>query len=301
MVAPEYAQHEHTKQYAVNEYVSGRERCDEGDDVNCSGRKTLRETCSIQEEEGERMMMMIGESTRETMIGMCKKIKVGRAARESLLLAEIRAFDKWRMLRETETVVKSFDGFGVREDVVHVRRMCMECPKTREEIEDEEMRLRMHAEHKAALLHRISGKDAVPSDYVLDDVRVRIGSSTAARNGKALERCGVTHVLNVSAIVPSYFRNDGIEYLKIPIFDDGSIDIQTYFEEAFEFMDQGCRDGCVLVHCCAGQSRSVAFVIGYLMSRRGMTYEEAFGHVKRVRVCASPNEGFVEQLKRKNV
>lgn len=228
-----------------------------------------------------------------------KKLKnmVGRAARESLLLADIRAFDKWERLRETETVVKTFDGYRVREDVIHVRRMCMECPKSREEIEDEELRLRMHAEHKAALLHRLSGKDAVPSEYVMDDVRVRIGSSTAARNCKALERCGVTHVLNVSAIVPLYFVDDGIEYLKIPIFDDGNVDIRTYFEQAFEFIDQGCEHGCVLVHCCAGQSRSVAFVIGYLMSRKGMSYEDALGHVKRVRACAAPNEGFVQQLK----
>ncbi len=228
-----------------------------------------------------------------------KKMKnmVGRATRESLLLADIRAFDKWNMLRETKTIVKMFDGFNVREEVLDLRRMCMECPKTKEEVEDEEMRLRIHAEHKAALLHRISGKDSVPSDYVLDDVRVRIGSNTAARNLKALRRCGVTHVLNVSTIVPSYFGEDGIQYLKIPIFDDGSIDIRAYFGEAFEFLDQGCQHGCVLVHCCAGQSRSVAFVIGYLMSRKGMSYDEAFSHVKRVRMCAAPNEGFMEQLK----
>lgn len=246
------------------------------------GTKTMRESVVVNKD-----------------ILVVKKLKnmVGRAARESLLLADIRAFDKWERLRETETVVKTFDGYRVREDVIHVRRMCMECPKSREEIEDEELRLRMHAEHKAALLHRLSGKDAVPSEYVMDDVRVRIGSSTAARNCKALERCGVTHVLNVSAIVPLYFVGDGIEYLKIPIFDDGNVDIRTYFEQAFEFIDQGCAHGCVLVHCCAGQSRSVAFVIGYLMSRKGMSYEDAFGHVKRVRACAAPNEGFVQQLK----
>lgn len=251
-------------------------------------KKKTRRKYRVSVDGGDRSVGMASAAStrRRTVVG-----------RESLLLADIRAFDKWNMLRETETVIKTFDGYGIRKEVVHLRQMYMACPKSREEIEDEETRLKIHAEQKAALLHRLSGKDAIPSDYVMDDVPVRIGSSTAARNGKALGRCGVTHVLNVSAIVPSYFRDDGIEYLKIPIFDDENVDIRRYFDQAFAFMDQGCQHGCVLVHCCAGQSRSVAFVIGYLMSRKGMRFEEALGHVKRVRTCAAPNVGFVKQLK----
>lgn len=228
--------------------------------------------------------------------GLWKMERVSHKAQESLLLADIRAFDKWRMLRETETVVKTFDGYDVRKDIVNVRQMCMASPKTKEEMEEEEMRLKIHAEQKAALLHRLRGKDAVPSEYVTDNVRVCLGSSTAARNLKALERCGVTHVLNISAIVPCYFVNLGVEYMKIPVFDDDAVDIVQYFPEAFDFIDEGCKQGCVFVHCCAGQSRSVAFVIGYLMSRKGMDFEKAWRHVKGVRACAAPNEGFLRQL-----
>lgn len=273
-----------------------------GDSGECSGRSEVHHGTECISGCGRKTVRQ-GENVVGNNPLAVKKMKnmLGHATRESLLLADIRAFDKWNMLRETETVVKTFDGFQIRNDVIHLRRVCMESPQTREEVEAEEMRLRIHAEHKAALLHRISGRDSFPSDYVLDDVRVRIGSSTAARNFDALLWCGVTHVLNVSAIVPSYFREDGIQYMKIPIFDDGHIDIRQYFEEAFEFLDQGCRQGCVLVHCCAGQSRSVAFVIGYLMSRKGMSYEDAFDRVKRVRTCAAPNEGFIQQLKGNNM
>ena len=47
--------------------------------------------------------------------------------------------------------------------------------------------------------------------------------------------------------------------------------IEQHFETAFQFIE---RHNCVLVHCAAGVSRSPTIVIGYLMSRKGMTLRE---------------------------
>jgi hypothetical protein len=226
-------------------------------------------------------------------------VGISRQRLQQLLLAEIRAFNKFERLRETETVVTTLLG---EKHVVNVRKMCLE-QRSKEEMEEEEMRLKLHAEQKAALLRRWSGKDADPSEAVYDGLRVYVGSSSTARNGKALKKIGVTHILNASAIVPCYFEVEQgpgslkAEYLKIPIFDDESIDIRQYFHQVFEFIDQGSEHGSVLVHCCAGQSRSVAFVLAYLMYRYGIGLDEALASVRVVRPCAAPNEGFMKQLR----
>lgn len=47
-----------------------------------------------------------------------------------------------------------------------------------------------------------------------------------------------------------------------------------------------------------GISRSVSVVIGYLMSEKNMSYEEAIEYVKKKRPISDPNDGFVVQLKK---
>ena len=53
----------------------------------------------------------------------------------------------------------------------------------------------------------------------------------------------------------------------------------------------------VLVHCHAGQSRSVAIVAAYLMRLEGLSFEETMDVIKQANPHANPNEGFREQLK----
>lgn len=215
-------------------------------------------------------------------------------ASHALLLADIRAFDKSN-LRETPTVVTNVLGDKRVEYIGReVLRQVSELEKR-----EEETRLKIHAARKAALLRSLSGRD-VPSKGVMG-LPLFVGSSGAARNLKGLRKRGVTHVVNASAIVPCYFMNNpnvAVSYLKIPIFDDGSVDIVSYFEEVHAFIEQGwCSGhGGVLVHCCAGQSRSVAFVMSYLMKKKGLSVDEALRAVQEVRPSAMPNEGFMSQL-----
>lgn len=215
-------------------------------------------------------------------------------ASHALLLADIRAFDKSR-LRETPTVVTNVLGEKwVEYPGREVLRQVSELEKR-----EEETRLKIHAARKAALLRSLSGRDVMPSKGVMG-LPLFVGSSGAARNVKGLRKRGVTHVVNASAIVPCYFMNNpngAFSYLKIPIFDDGSVDIVSYFEEVHAFMEQGLSGhGGVLVHCCAGHSRSVAFVMSYLMWKKGLDVDEALRAVQEVRPSAMPNEGFMNQL-----
>ena len=56
------------------------------------------------------------------------------------------------------------------------------------------------------------------------------------------------------------------------------------------------RHGRVLVHCFAGQSRSAALTMAYLMAREGLGLLDAWAVARAARPCARPNPGFLAQL-----
>ncbi|ETO26616.1 hypothetical protein RFI_10521 [Reticulomyxa filosa] len=57
------------------------------------------------------------------------------------------------------------------------------------------------------------------------------------------------------------------------------------------------KDHSVLVHCARGKSRSVTIVIGYIMWKHRMSFENAYHFVKQKRKIISINAGFEKQLK----
>lgn len=65
-------------------------------------------------------------------------------------------------------------------------------------------------------------------------------------------------------------------YLYIPGVDHERFDLSQYFDEAIQFIDRSLKDTNILVHCMAGVSRSVTFVLAYLMKHHGMSYRQAF-------------------------
>ena len=121
------------------------------------------------------------------------------------------------------------------------------------------------------------------------------GSQDVAANWDILEKYKVTHILNVATWVNNSFPKN-IKYKNLNIMDTVDFHILPYFDVAFPFIDEGRREGCVLVHCNAGISRAATFSIGYLMKTEGMTFLEAFKHVKEKRPSAWPNSGFKVQL-----
>ena len=54
--------------------------------------------------------------------------------------------------------------------------------------------------------------------------------------------------------------------------------------------------GVVLVHCMYGISRSVAFVIAYLIKYKNYSVDEALKFLMKKRNKINPNKGFLEQL-----
>ncbi|KAI1898168.1 hypothetical protein AGOR_G00069570 [Albula goreensis] len=124
-----------------------------------------------------------------------------------------------------------------------------------------------------------------------------LASQDAAQDFGTLRKFKVTHILNVAYGVENAFP-DLFIYKTLSILDLPDTVITSYFKECSEFIDQALAEkGVVLVHCNAGTSRSAAVVIGYLMSKDGMAFDDAFASVKVARPAICPNPGFLEQLK----
>ncbi|XP_017291112.1 dual specificity protein phosphatase 19 isoform X3 [Kryptolebias marmoratus] len=123
-----------------------------------------------------------------------------------------------------------------------------------------------------------------------------LASQDAAHDIDTLQRWKVSHVLNVAYGVSNLFP-DQMVYKTLQILDLPVTEITSYLQECSAFIDQAReQDGVVLVHCNAGVSRSSSVVIGYLMLREGLTFDDAYSQVKLARPSIRPNPGFYEQL-----
>ena len=134
--------------------------------------------------------------------------------------------------------------------------------------------------------------------------KLYLSGSAGAENLSQLLELGITHILNITDLIPNYFQDELDEhgeqllsYMNIAIPDCGSIQISNYFTSAFEFIDTAIDfKGRVLIHCFAGKSRSATIVIGYIMKRTKWTFQEAMKYVQSCREIIEPNFGFCTQL-----
>ncbi|XP_027332497.1 dual specificity protein phosphatase 1-like isoform X2 [Abrus precatorius] len=107
------------------------------------------------------------------------------------------------------------------------------------------------------------------------DEGLYLGSVGAATNKFALKKFNITHILTVAGKLPPAHPGDFV----------------------YKVIDARRHGGGVLVHCFAGRSRSVTVIVAYLMKTRGMCFSEALRYVESKRPAASPNRGFIDQLK----
>ena len=121
---------------------------------------------------------------------------------------------------------------------------------------------------------------------------------SAAMEKNKLKREGVKTVLTVAiGLNIQYNPASGIKHYTYPAFDIESFDLSKYFEETYEAIESGLKNGGVLVHCAAGISRSATIVIAYLMKKNKWSYQEAYNFVRKKRNVICPNSGFVRQLR----
>ena len=111
----------------------------------------------------------------------------------------------------------------------------------------------------------------------------------------------ITHLLTIAEELDlsKEASSQNIEYKRIPACDYSCFELQPYFPEITDFIHQSLSSqGIIIVHCLMGVSRSATAVIAYLIRFKGLTADKAYDLVREKRTVASPNDGFLNQLKK---
>ncbi len=122
-----------------------------------------------------------------------------------------------------------------------------------------------------------------------------VGSIHAAFNQEVIYERGITHVLNASGLPATFPRR--FTYLGVDIRDKEDANLLSAIAATNMFIEAGVEKGGVLVHCLGGHSRSPAFIIAYLMSSSGYSFDHAYEVLRHARPVASINRGFEYQLR----
>ena len=104
---------------------------------------------------------------------------------------------------------------------------------------------------------------------------------------EVLQKLRIKYVVNATAQLKN-FHEGSLSYIKINEKDKEGVDLSPYFDQVTDFIAAGLATGSgVLVHCVAGASRSVTFVLAYLMCPKGerLCLKDAFDFVKARRRC----------------
>lgn len=133
---------------------------------------------------------------------------------------------------------------------------------------------------------------------------------------------GITHLVSIGCPPPDDPTGGVriVETLRLELEDEDDGDLLTQIPDTVAFIrvglsarqrgsppgetsGDGAADapgkkivGGVLVHCHAGQSRSVAVAMAHVMRARGLEVAEALRVVQKNNPAASPNAGFIAQL-----
>jgi hypothetical protein len=119
-----------------------------------------------------------------------------------------------------------------------------------------------------------------------------LGDRETARNLKRLQEAGVTHVVNCANELPNY-HDEHLVYLALKLHDPDP-ELRKHLVSVCAFIDQGRRQGGVLVHCFAAISRSPTVVLAYLC-HLGDSLEQAALRLGQV-AWTDPDWQFLRQL-----
>ncbi len=90
---------------------------------------------------------------------------------------------------------------------------------------------------------------------------------------------------------------DDLHYLVLDFPDSADQNLLDAFDAAHAFISEAHEaGGAVLIHCMAGQSRSVTVALSYIMKKEGVSDQEALAAFRAIRSDAKPINAFQEQL-----
>jgi len=138
------------------------------------------------------------------------------------------------------------------------------------------------------------------ADYDRIEEHLWIGCINTRNDVELLRKLDIEVVISIlspdekQSHAPNSLPEEFIEY-DIEMADTPQADIFCALSTLIVILEKEEGKNC-LVHCYAGQSRSPALVIGYLMYRDQISFTEALFKVKSARSWTNPNRSFLKQL-----
>ncbi|CAF2978722.1 unnamed protein product [Rotaria sp. Silwood2] len=148
------------------------------------------------------------------------------------------------------------------------------------------------------LNNRIQRKITYHEPTLVFDKFLYLGGLKSLQDKNRLIRLNITHILSVIWIRPKKdYISSNVKHLFIKAQDTISFNMAPYFEQACQFIDEARQsNGCVLVHCACGVSRSTTLCCAYLLKHHSMSIEQAINEIRSHRPIVQPNTGFLRQL-----
>lgn len=128
------------------------------------------------------------------------------------------------------------------------------------------------------------------------------GNKIIAMKDDELAKIGITAILDTihyKSDQEPIKHSDNFKFLHLDVEDTvtNSIENDNWVETGAKFIDEELgKNGKVYVHCSQGISRSSIQIMYYLMTRKKMTFKEAFDFIRSKRNVACPTLGFMKGL-----
>lgn len=104
-----------------------------------------------------------------------------------------------------------------------------------------------------------------------------LGCQRDVLNKELMQQNGIGYVLNASNTCPKPDFIPESHFLRVPVNDSFCEKILPWLDKSVDFIEKAkASNGCVLVHCLAGISRSATIAIAYIMKRMDMSLDEAY-------------------------
>jgi protein-tyrosine phosphatase len=114
---------------------------------------------------------------------------------------------------------------------------------------------------------------------------------------KKLKALGVTAIVNMRMHnTYNEATYEGMKYVHFPTVDNTPPPLEVLIKGA-DFIDEEIKHkGIVYVHCRQGLGRGPTMAMAYLI-KLGMTYQDAYNQIRRVRIFINPRPGQIRRLK----
>lgn len=124
-----------------------------------------------------------------------------------------------------------------------------------------------------------------------------IGGQYSSRGLETLKKRGFSAIVNLRMkSFEKLAKEQRLSYFHLPTPDKHAIGKESLTSGVKFIRDAIQKDECVYVHCRHGEGRGPSMAIAYLIST-GMTYDDAYHQVKKVRNYIRPTAAQIDGLK----